>query len=144
MRSSGYYPRNSRVAWTAEDDAKLVELCKAGERPALIAKAVGRSQAACKQRWYQLREPRAVKAAPATSEKRTTPRRGVLKAGKIEIGRSAIDCTVRYQSATGAGLDVKGYVGIPEHFTLFIPSDGLRFACMVVHRRGEKLGVTFI
>jgi hypothetical protein len=49
-----------------------------------------------------------------------------LKAGAIEFGGSAIDCTVRNLSTTGAALDVPSPVGIPEEFDLVVSSDALR------------------
>jgi hypothetical protein len=58
-------------------------------------------------------------------EKRTTNRKRVFKAGTIEFGGSAIDCTIRNVSKDGAALDVASPVGIPEKFALVLPSDGL-------------------
>jgi hypothetical protein len=79
------------------------------------------------------------------SEKRTVPRHRVLKAGKIEFGGgSTIDCTIRNVSRAGAALDVETPMGIPERFTLFISSDKLRFACVVVYRKGGRIGVAFV
>jgi hypothetical protein len=51
-------------------------------------------------------------------EKRTANRNRVFKAGTIEFGGSAIDCTIRNVSNDGAALDVASPVGIPEKFTL--------------------------
>lgn len=76
-------------------------------------------------------------------EKRTIPRHRVLKAGKIEFGGSAIDCLIRNASKAGAALEVESPIGIPERFTLFIRSNELRFACVVVYRKGRRIGVTF-
>jgi hypothetical protein len=39
-------------------------------------------------------------------ETRIAPRHRVMKAGTIEFGSSAIDCTVRNLSITGAALEV--------------------------------------
>jgi hypothetical protein len=55
-------------------------------------------------------------------EKRTTNRNRVFKAGTIEFGGGAIDCTIRNVSSDGAALDVASPVGIPEKFTLVLPS----------------------
>jgi hypothetical protein len=77
-------------------------------------------------------------------EKRAVPRRRLLKAGKIEFGGSAIDCSVRNVSNAGAALDVESPVGIPEKFTLIIPNDKLRFACRVVYRKEKRIGVAFV
>jgi hypothetical protein len=76
-------------------------------------------------------------------EKRTTNRNRVFKTGTIEFGGSAIDCTVRNVSNTGAALDVASPVGIPEKFTLFLPGDGLTFPCRIVWRKERRIGVVF-
>lgn len=76
-------------------------------------------------------------------KKRAAPRRRTLKAGTIEFGGGAIDCTVRNLSKTGAALDVRTPVGIPDEFTLVILSDALRFACRVVWRKAVRIGVRF-
>jgi hypothetical protein len=77
------------------------------------------------------------------TEKRALYRRRVLKAGTIEFGGSAIDCTMRNPSATGAALCVQSPVGIPDKFDLVVSRDALRFACRVVWRRAERIGVRF-
>ena len=61
-------------------------------------------------------------------EHRTSPRRRLLKSGKISFGGGAIDCTVRNFSETGAALDVTSPVGIPDHFTLLIESKFMHLA----------------
>ena len=75
------------------------------------------------------------------TEKRALYRHRVLKAATIEFGGSAIDCTLRNLSATGAALDVPSPVGIPDNFDLVVSSDALRFACRVVWRKAERIGV---
>jgi hypothetical protein len=48
-------------------------------------------------------------------EKRTTNRNRVFKAGTIEFGGGAIDCTIRNVSNDGAALDVrKIHAGLAE------------------------------
>jgi hypothetical protein len=76
-------------------------------------------------------------------EKRALARKRVLKAGTIEFGGSAIHCTVRNLSTTGAALDVPSPVGIPEKFHLVLSSDALRFACRVVWRKAARIGIVF-
>jgi hypothetical protein len=76
-------------------------------------------------------------------ERRDKARHRVLKAGTIEFGGGAIDCTVRNFSNTGAALDVTSPVGIPEHFTLSIKADGAHLACTVVWRKEKRIGVRF-
>ena len=74
-------------------------------------------------------------------EHRISTRHRVLKAGTIEFGGGAIDCTVRNMSATGAALDVTSPLGIPAQFTLV--TDGSHTPCRVVWRKEKRIGVTF-
>lgn len=76
-------------------------------------------------------------------ERRDRARHRVLKAGTIEFGGGAIDCTVRNFSDTGAALDVSSPVGIPERFTLIIQAEGTHLACTVVWRKERRIGVKF-
>jgi hypothetical protein len=76
-------------------------------------------------------------------EKRVAARNHVMKAGTIEFGGGAIDCTIRNLTNTGAALDVASQVGIPEKFTLVLPGDGLHFPCRIVWRRERRIGVAF-
>ena len=68
----------------------------------------------------------------------------MLKPGTIEFGGGGIDCTVRNLSQTGAALDVASPMGIPENFTLLVPSDGKQFDCRVVWRKERRIGVVFV
>jgi hypothetical protein len=76
-------------------------------------------------------------------EQRTAPRKHVLKAGTIEFGGGAVNCMARNLSVSGAALDVSSPDGIPEHFTLVFPADGLRLPCHVVWRNEKRIGVAF-
>jgi hypothetical protein len=76
-------------------------------------------------------------------EKRVFPRHRVLKAGTIEFDGGAINCMVRNMSNIGAALDVNNPVGIPEHFTLVFPADGLHLPCRVAWRKEKRIGVAF-
>jgi hypothetical protein len=77
------------------------------------------------------------------NEHRFASRHRVLKAGTIEFGGGAIDCTVRNLSGTGAALNVTSPVGIPDRFTLVLPADGSHQACRVVWRKEKRIGVAF-
>jgi len=77
------------------------------------------------------------------TETRKSPRHRVLKAGTIDLGGGAIDCTIRSLSATGAMLEVAGQSGVPERFTLVISADELHIPCYVVWRGGRRIGVAF-
>ena len=76
-----------------------------------------------------------------SEEHRDRPRHRVLKGAKIEFGGSAIDCTIRNLSDTGAALDVTSPVGIPTDFTLV--AEGIRRPCRVVWRKEKRIGITF-
>lgn len=76
-------------------------------------------------------------------ERRDKGRHRVLKAGTIEFGGGAIDCTIRNLSDTGAALDVTSPLGIPEHFTLFVQANGAHLSCTVIWRKEKRIGVKF-
>ncbi len=78
-----------------------------------------------------------------SDERRSRARHRVLKAGTIEFGGGAIDCTIRNLSDAGAALDVTSPVGIPERFTLLVQADGTHLACTVVWRKEKRIGVKF-
>ena len=78
-----------------------------------------------------------------TEEARRSTRHRVLKAGTIEFGGGAIDCTIRNLSASGAALQVESQTGIPDQFTLVVPADGLHRPCHVAWRKSSRLGVAF-
>jgi hypothetical protein len=74
---------------------------------------------------------------------RLAPRRRVLKAGSIQFGGGAIDCTVRNVSETGAALEAVTPLFIPDRFSLAVPTDQLKRPCKVVWRKQVRIGVTF-
>lgn len=76
-------------------------------------------------------------------EHRAAPRHRVLKAGTIAFGSSAIDCTVRNLSETGAALEVVTPLFIPDRFTLIIPTLPLKRPCHIVWRREKRIGVKY-
>lgn len=71
-------------------------------------------------------------------------RRRVLKGAKIVFNtrQSAIDCVVRNLSETGVRLRVDGALSVPDEFDLLIDT-GERYACRVVRRKMNELGVAF-
>jgi PilZ domain-containing protein len=74
---------------------------------------------------------------------RIAPRRRVLKAGSIEFGGGAIDCTVRNLSETGAALEVVSPLYIPDRFTLVVRTDQLKRPCRIVWQTERRIGVAF-
>lgn len=77
-------------------------------------------------------------------ERRTALRRRTLKGARIVVnnGYSTFDCIVRNLSETGALLKLASTLGIPDNFDLVF-DDGRRFACTVMRRSSEELGVAF-
>lgn len=78
------------------------------------------------------------------NEHRIAPRKRVLKAGTIEFGGGAIDCTVRNLSETGAALSVESPVGIPSEFNLIVSTDQVNRTCRVVWRKENRIGIAFV
>ena len=76
-------------------------------------------------------------------KKRAADRKRVLKAGSIEFGGGAIDCTVRNISETGAALEAVSPLFIPDRFTLFVQTDHVRRPCHIVWRKDKRIGVEF-
>jgi PilZ domain len=70
-------------------------------------------------------------------------RHRVLKAGTIEFGGGAMDCTVRNLSETGAALEVTSPLFIPDRFTLFVKNGQLKRPCHIVWRKEKRIGVAF-
>jgi len=76
-------------------------------------------------------------------EKRSSPRRHVLKAAFIVVSDRApkLECRVRNISDTGAALELSTTFGIPAHFEVII--DGQRHRCRSVWRSDTRIGVAF-
>lgn len=76
-------------------------------------------------------------------DKRKLRRTRVLKAGMILFGGSAISCTVRNLSKSGAMLDVESPLGVPKEFTLVISPDEVRHESRIVWIKERRIGVSF-
>jgi len=78
------------------------------------------------------------------AESRHAPRR-TFKGGAIIFGLArAIDCIVRNISETGAALEVKSPISIPDEFTLLIKPESVKRNCRVAWRSAERIGVQFV
>jgi PilZ domain len=86
----------------------------------------------------------ALAGASCMTENRREPRSRTLKAGTITFDGGGIDCTVRNRSSQGAALDVASPLGIPEVFTLVVPTEGVNQPCRVIWRKETRIGVIFI
>ena len=67
----------------------------------------------------------------------------MLKAGTIEFGGGAIDCTVRNLSATGASIEGAKLAQAPDTFTLTLEMESAARPCRVVWRKKARIGVRF-
>ncbi|MDO9414262.1 MAG: PilZ domain-containing protein [Pseudolabrys sp.] len=76
-------------------------------------------------------------------KQRVHARHRVLKAGTIEFGGGAIDCTVRNMSVGGAALDVISPLGIPERFLLVIRADEFSKSARMVWHKENRIGIVF-
>jgi len=84
--------------------------------------------------------------AQARNETRGAPRRRVLKSGIIAFNSrySALPCTVRNLSTTGAHLHAEGSINTPDTIELLIALDGFESSCEVVWRKDEAIGVRYL
>jgi len=76
-------------------------------------------------------------------EKRISPRRRVMKPGTIGFNGSGIECLVCNVSESGAAIETKSAMGVPELFKLTVDSERIDRYCRVVWRKYQRLGVTF-
>lgn len=70
----------------------------------------------------------------------------VLKGAHIAFNSefSAIPCTIRNISDSGAQLIVEGGWFIPDRFTLHVEIDGFKVECQRVRQKGSECGVRFL
>jgi hypothetical protein len=66
-----------------------------------------------------------------------------MKPGMIGFNGSGIDCLVGNVSRSGAAIEIKGNIGIPESFNLTVGSERIDKNCRVVWRKYQRLGVAF-
>ena len=88
--------------------------------------------------------PTQVRPAVQAIERRRSPRRKVLKNGRIipDNGLDPLDCTVMDVSQMGARLRVSPSSRIPRRFTLML-SDFTKHTCDVVRQDGATVAVCF-
>ena len=67
-----------------------------------------------------------------------------MKPGKIGFNGSGIECLVCNVSESGAAIEIKGAIRIPETFNLIVDSELINKDCRVVWRKYQRLGVTFV
>jgi hypothetical protein len=67
-----------------------------------------------------------------------------MKPGMIGFNGSDIDCLVCNVSPSGAAIEIRGSICIPESFNLTVESERIDKNCRVVWRKYQRLGVAFI
>jgi PilZ domain len=82
--------------------------------------------------------------SPRHEDKRDSPRHRVMKPGVIGFDGSGVGCLVCNVSQSGAAIEIKGKIGIPESFHLMVESEQINKDCRVVWRKYQRLGVAFI
>ncbi|CAN7313586.1 PilZ domain-containing protein [Mesorhizobium caraganae] len=82
---------------------------------------------------------------PPSDGNRRQHRQRVLKGGAIITGiqNSEVTCSLRNQHDGGAELRVAADTRVPEHFLLYVPTDGIAYRCEVRWRRNDRIGVKF-
>jgi PilZ domain-containing protein len=110
---------------------------------------MGESHFLTERRAVSPSDPKTSLSAPlpsAQKETRATPRRRVLKSGIIAFNDrySALPCTVRNLSTTGAHLRAEGTINVPNTFELLIELDGFEVNCEVLWRKDKETGVRFL
>jgi|GEM_PF-585229 len=85
-----------------------------------------------------------IQDSPEHEDKRDSPRHRVMKPGVIGFDGSGVGCLVCNVSQSGAAIEIKGNVGIPEAFHLMVESERINRDCRVVWRKYQRLGVAFL
>jgi hypothetical protein len=83
---------------------------------------------------------------PGRKEDRKSPRRRVLKEGKVVFGRtqSVIDCTIDNQSDGGAHIRLQSAHGLPDDFYLVEANRGLIHKAEVAWRTTTGMGLRIL
>ncbi len=67
-----------------------------------------------------------------------------MKAGMIGFNGTGIERLVCNVFPSGAAIEIKGTLCIPESFNLMIDSEQIDKTCRVVWRKYQRIGVAFI
>ena len=83
---------------------------------------------------------------PGRKEDRKSPRRRVLKEGKVVFGhtQSVIDCTIDNQSEGGAHIRLQNSHGLPEDFYLVEANRGIIHKAEVAWRTTTGMGLRIL
>ncbi|RLQ87219.1 response regulator [Notoacmeibacter ruber] len=83
-------------------------------------------------------------AEPEQVERRRERRNRVLKAAKILIGPSTIDCVVRDTSDLGMRLRLEQYAPLVSNFSIYLAETGEKRPVVLRWQRGRECGVEFV
>jgi hypothetical protein len=79
------------------------------------------------------------------SDRRFSARHKTLKGGSIMFGLAPpVECVIRNMSESGAAVEVKNVMAIPDDFQLLIKPELRKRHCQVVWRKHDLLGVRFV
>lgn len=96
------------------------------------------------QNGFQLARARMTEQAPDPAEKRGSPRRRMLKQGRVILSDSTtISCVIRDMSDTGARIVFGGPVSLPDSFRLAVVNADDIYAVDLIWHRGFAAGVAF-
>jgi hypothetical protein len=90
--------------------------------------------------------PRGETATKPTKEQRRSPRRRVLKEGKLVfgLGHSVVDCTIDNMSEGGAHVRLISSHGVPQDFYLVEASRGIIHKAEVAWRTTTGIGLRLL
>jgi hypothetical protein len=52
-------------------------------------------------------------------------------------------CTLLEYTSAGAVITLSGWLGVPDHFSLYVEPEGRRHSCRIVVRKGNAVRVEF-
>jgi hypothetical protein len=78
-------------------------------------------------------------------ERRGAARRRTLLAGRLAYGDPAVTvpCGIRNLSATGAQIELEGFLLLPSSLRLLLAREGVAYDATIVWRRGLRFGLAF-
>jgi hypothetical protein len=77
------------------------------------------------------------------NDNRRAPRQRTFKGGSVSMPGGTAECIIRNLSETGALIEFKRPIIVPDNFILIIKPELLRRACVVAWRSGSRIGVRF-
>lgn len=77
-------------------------------------------------------------------DRRSSPRRRLLKTGTVVFDGGVAVCKVRNASETGAALELMNPAEIPDNFKLVVEADNFIRRCRVVWRSISRVGISFV